>query len=40
MISANTKPGAESGAIPATLSLSMRPKTAAGFANEVEAVNQ
>jgi hypothetical protein len=40
MISANTKPGAKSGAIPAKLPLSMRPKTAAGFANEVEAVNQ
>jgi len=38
--SASTKPGALAGAIPAKLSLNMRPNTAAGLANEVDAVNQ
>lgn len=37
---APTKPSALPGAMPAKLSLSMRPNTAAGFANEVDAVNQ
>ena len=32
--------GALAGAMPAKLSLNMRPRTAAGLANEVEAVNQ
>ena len=36
----STKPAALAGAMPAKLSLSMQPSTAAGFANEVEAVNQ
>ncbi len=40
MNSATTKPGALAGAIPAKLSLNMRPTTAAGLAKEVEAVNQ
>ena len=38
--SARTKAGALRGAMPANVSLSMRPKTAAGLANDVEAVNQ
>lgn len=38
--SAATNPGTLPGAIPAKLSLNMRPNAAAGFANEVEAVNQ
>ena len=35
--SAITKPGALAGAMPAKLSLNIRPNTAAGFANEVDA---
>lgn len=35
-----TKPGTSAGAMPAKLSLNMRPKAAAGLAKEVEAVNQ
>ena len=35
-----TKPGTLDGAMPAKLSLNMRPNTAAGLANEVDAVNQ
>ena len=38
--SAAMKAGALAGAMPAKLSLSVRPNTAAGFAKEVEAVNQ
>ena len=37
---AATKPSALAGAMPAKLSLNMRPSTAAGLANEVLAVNQ
>lgn len=37
---ASTNPGTLGGAIPAKLSLNMRPNAAAGLANEVEAVNQ
>ena len=36
----NRKTGCAAGAIPAKLSLNIRPNTAAGFANEVLAVNQ
>jgi hypothetical protein len=35
-----TKPGALVGAMPAKVSLNIRPKAAAGLANEVDAVNQ
>ena len=37
---ASTKPPTLAGAMPAKLSLNMRPNAAAGFANEVDAVNQ
>ena len=37
---ATTKPGTSAGGMPAKLSLNMRPKEAAGLAEEVEAVNQ
>jgi hypothetical protein len=37
---ASTKAGTLAGEMPAKLSLNMRPKAAAGLANEVEAVNQ
>ena len=37
---AATKPGTLAGAMPAKLSLNMRPNAAAGLANDVEAVNQ
>jgi hypothetical protein len=33
-------PGALDGAMPANVSLNMRPNVAAGFANDVDAVNQ
>jgi hypothetical protein len=39
-ICAVMNPGTLIGAMPAKLSLNMRPKAAAGFANEVDAVNQ
>jgi hypothetical protein len=39
MSSAMKKPGTLDGAMPAKLSLNMRPNAAAGFANDVEAVN-
>src|ERR671930_440584 len=35
-----TKPGKDAGAIPAKVSLKARPTVTAGFANEVEEVNQ
>jgi len=38
--SAVTKPGTLAGAMPAKLSLNMRPKATAGLANDVDAVNQ
>ena len=38
--SAATKAGALDGAMPVKLSLNIRPKTAAGFAKDVDAVNQ
>ena len=38
--SAATKAGTSAGAMPAKLSVNMRPKAAAGFANDVDAVNQ
>jgi hypothetical protein len=38
--SAITKAGPLDGAMPANLSLNMRPNAAAGFANDVEAVNK
>ncbi len=38
--SAAMKPGTLEGAMPAKLSLNIRPKAAAGLAKEVEAVNQ
>jgi len=40
MSSATTKPGTLAGAMPANVSLSIRPDAAAGFANDVDAVNQ
>jgi len=38
--SATTNPGTLDGAIPEKLSLNIRPKAAAGFAKDVEEVNQ
>jgi hypothetical protein len=38
--SAATNPGTLDGAMPAKLSLNIRPSAAAGFANDVEDVNQ
>ena len=38
--SAATKPGTLEGAMPAKLSLNMRPNAAAGLAKDVDAVNQ
>ena len=38
--SATTKPGALAGAMPAKVSLNMRPNATAGLANDVDAVNQ
>jgi len=38
--SATTKPGTLAGAMPAKVSLNMRPNATAGLANDVDAVNQ
>jgi hypothetical protein len=40
IISASTNKGAEAGAIPEKVSEKMRPKTAAGLANDVEDVKK
>jgi hypothetical protein len=37
---ATTKPGTDAGAIPAKVSLKMRPMLTAGLANDVDEVNQ